>query len=140
MALFRLLSSVLERIERLRRILVQKNGGKKKFHLCSGRFFVNIMVKVGLGIRQVSFGLNTLLGKWFSGLGDGTEDQWKKVQRMVGNHAASWVDLGVQRGIIKVQDNFQHQIIFSLGEDDRIYFWTDIHRVSNSLEVLPDPL
>lgn len=74
------------------------------------------------------------------GLGDGIEDQWKKVQRMVGNHAASWVDLVVQRGIIKVQDNFQHQIIFSLGEGDRIYFWTDMHRASTSLGVLLDPL
>lgn len=68
MTLVRCLSSALERIERLQRILVPKNGGKKKFHPCSGRFFINLMVKVDLGIGQISFGLNTLPGKWFGGL------------------------------------------------------------------------
>lgn len=130
MSLFICLMLAIDRIERFQRNLLCKEWRKKKLHLVCWEVVCKPSDQGGLNIRLLCLesghgGLAMAHRAWGRRLYSQNRIKQARWRTML----ASWHDSRVWRGVMmKLQDNFQQQIISSWGKGDRIYFWMDIWR------------
>lgn len=135
MSLLKCPTSVLERLEMSRRnFLWPGNKSKQKFHLVDWKFICRPRKVGGLGIRPLKLVNQALLGKWLWRLGVENDSLWfKVVEAKYGVSRVGWdvprlsyCQSGLWRGFLSVNDLFEANIKFRIGDGRRVLFWLDV--------------